>query len=445
MNVRETAFHSLLTICKDDGYSNIVVSRTIQKGDMNDRDRRFYTELVYGTVRCLNYLDWIIGKLSSRTINKLDPVCLVILRMGLYQIFRMSKIPESAACNEAVKMARRFGNRGMAGFVNALLRNSIRRRLEFQIPDLSENAPLHLSLTYHQPVWLVKKWIHDYGTDDTVRICQYFDSIPDLCLRTNTQRISRDELQQQLSKRGLQAVAASFSPEGIYLKDNPGIQSLQEIHDGLALIQDEPSQLVAHALDPQPHEVIFDVCAAPGGKTTHIAALAGPDTTVYGCDIYEHKLKLIESNARALHLTNVRTLLQDACTIGDKYREKADRVLVDAPCSGLGVLRRKLDLRWRKRAEDLQKLPVLQSRILESAAACVRPSGVLVYSTCTMNDGENSQVIQQFLQAHQEFKAENLGNLCGLSQPGPFIQLLPQKDGLDGFFIARLRKEGHRD
>ncbi len=445
MNVRETAFHSLLTICKDDGYSNIVVSRTIQKGDMNDRDRRFYTELVYGTVRCLNYLDWIIGKLSSRTINKLDPVCLVILRMGLYQIFRMSKIPESAACNEAVKMARRFGNRGMAGFVNALLRNSIRRRLEFQIPDLSENAPLHLSLTYHQPVWLVKKWIHDYGTDDTVRICQYFDSIPDLCLRTNTQRISRDELLQQLSKRGLQAVAASFSPEGIYLKDNPGIQSLQEIHDGLALIQDEPSQLVAHALDPQPHEVIFDVCAAPGGKTTHIAALAGPDTTVYGCDIYEHKLKLIESNARALHLTNVRTLLQDACTIGDKYREKADRVLVDAPCSGLGVLRRKLDLRWRKRAEDLQKLPVLQSRILESAAACVRPGGVLVYSTCTMNDGENSQVIQQFLQAHQEFKAENLGNLCGLSQPGPFIQLLPQNDELDGFFIARLRKEGHRD
>ena len=445
MNVRETAFHSLLTICKDDGYSNIVASRTIQKGDMNARDRRFYTELVYGTVRCLNYLDWIIGKLSSRTINKLDPVCLVILRMGLYQIFRMSKIPESAACNEAVKMARRFGNRGMAGFVNALLRNSIRRRLEFQIPDLSENAPLHLSLTYHQPVWLVKKWIHDYGTDDTVRICQYFDSIPDLCLRTNTQRISRDELLQQLSKRGLQAVAASFSPEGIYLKDNPGIQSLQEIHDGLALIQDEPSQLVAHALDPQPHEVIFDVCAAPGGKTTHIAALAGPDTTVYGCDIYEHKLKLIESNARALHLTNVRTLLQDACTIGDKYREKADRVLVDAPCSGLGVLRRKLDLRWRKRAEDLQKLPVLQSRILESAAACVRPGGVLVYSTCTMNDGENSQVIQQFLQAHQEFKAENLGNLCGLSQPGPFIQLLPQKDELDGFFIARLRKEGHRD
>ena len=437
MNVRETAFHSLLTICKDDGYSNIVVSRTIQKGDMNDRDRRFYTELVYGTVRCLNYLDWIIGKLSSRTINKLDPVCLVILRMGLYQIFRMSKIPESAACNEDVKMARRFGH--------ALLRNSIRRRLEFQIPDLSENAPLHLSLTYHQPVWLVKKWIHDYGTDDTVRICQYFDSIPDLCLRTNTQRISRDELLQQLSKRGLQAVAASFSPEGIYLKDNPGIQSLQEIHDGLALIQDEPSQLVAHALDPHPHEVIFDVCAAPGGKTTHIAALAGPDTTVYGCDIYEHKLKLIESNARALHLTNVRTLLQDACTIGDKYREKADRVLVDAPCSGLGVLRRKLDLRWRKRAEDLQKLPVLQSRILESAAACVRPGGVLVYSTCTMNDGENSQVIQQFLQAHQEFKAENLGNLCGLSQPGPFIQLLPQKDELDGFFIARLRKEGHRD
>lgn len=441
MNVRELAFHSLLAICKDEGYSNIVVSHTIQKHPMEDRDRRFYTELVYGTLRSLNYLDWIINNLSTRKLNKLDPVCLAIVRLGLYQIFGMSKVPDSAACNEAVKLARRFGNGGMAGFVNALLRNSIRQRNSLVIPSAEADLPLHLSLTYHQPKWLIKKWLTDYGTEGAEAICQYFETIPVLCLRANTTRISRDELLQRFRDRGLAARPATYAPEGIYLDDNPGIHTLKELQQGLAIIQDEPSQLVAHAVDPQPHEMIFDVCAAPGGKTTHLAELGGPSCIVYGGDIYDHKLKLIKDNAQRLGLSQVRPLLQNACTIGQSYAGQADRVLVDAPCSGLGVLRRKLDLRWRKKAADLRTLPALQMQILESASACVRPGGILVYSTCTMNDDENEKVVSHFLEKHPEFHAENIGSLCGLAKPGPYIQLLPQEDQLDGFFIARLRRD----
>ena len=440
MNIRELAFHSLVTICKDDGYSNIVVSQTIQKYKLPDRDRRFYTELVYGTLRRLNFLVWIISKLSTRKVSKLDPVCLAILRLGLYQIFGMTKIPESAACNEAVKLANRFGNRGMAKFINAILRSSIRQRDEFTIPTLEENAVAHLALTYHQQNWLIRKWIADYGLDDAVAICKYFDSIPDLCLRTNTARISRDELLKQLQDQGFEAVPAAYSPEGIYIKGTPAISSITALQAGLAIIQDEPSQLVAHVVEPKAGEIILDVCAAPGGKTTHLAALGGSTCTVYGGDVHDHKLKLIESNSKKLGLTNVRTMLQDGTTIGKRYANKADKVLVDAPCSGLGVLRRKLDLRWRKQPSDLETLPVLQRNILNSAAQCVKVGGVLVYSTCTINDGENSAVVQAFLRDHPEFIAENAAPLCHVAQEGPFVQLLPQREHVDGFFIARLKR-----
>lgn len=440
MNIRELAFHSLVTICKDEGYSNIVVSQTIQTHALSDRDRRFYTELVYGTVRHLNFLDWIISRLSTRKVSTLDPVCLVLLRLGLYQIFCLTKVPESAACNEAVKMATKFGNKGMAKFVNALLRSSIRRREEFTIPTLEENLVAHLALTYHQENWLIRKWIHDYGEQDAITLCRYFDSIPPLCLRANTAKISRQDLLQLVRDQGFTAEPTRYSPDGVYLTGTPGISSLTVLRDGLATIQDEPSQLVAPVVAPEPGDVIFDVCAAPGGKTTHLAAMGGPSCTVYGCDIYDHKLKLIEQNARKLGLTNVRTLLQDGQTIGTKYTGKADKVLVDAPCSGLGVLRRKLDLRWRKKPADLEALPQLQLRILESASQCVKPGGLLVYSTCTLNDGENTAVVTAFLRRHPEFQAENAAPFCKVDQPGPYVQLLPQREGIDGFFIARLRR-----
>lgn len=440
MNVREIACSSLITICRDKGYSNIVVSQAIQKYNLQDRDRRFYTELVYGSIRSLNYLDWILSFLSTRKLHTLDPICLAILRLGIYQIFGMTKVPESAACNESVKLALRFGNKGMSKFVNGVLRNSIRRRNEFQIPSLEDKPELHIALTYHQPTWLIRKWLAEFGTDETIKLCQYFETIPSLCIRTNTTRITREALMERLQDKGMDAQPAEYAPEGIYLKNIPAIHEINEIQEGLAFIQDEPSMLVAHILEPGEKETILDVCAAPGGKTTHLAALAGPTSAIYACDIYEHKLKLIEDNAKRLGLKNIHTLMQDGTTVGDKYVQKFDRVLVDAPCSGLGVLKRKLDLRWRKDPRDLKTLPTLQYKILESAAKCVKPNGVLVYSTCTMNDAENNYVVDTFLKNHSEFHLENAASYSTLNKEGPYIQLLPQIDGLDGFFIARLKR-----
>ena len=418
MNVREIAFQSLLTICRDEGYSNIVVSKAIQAHKFSDRDRRFYTELVYGTLRCLNYLDWIISQLSTRKLNKLDPVCLAIVRLGLYQIFGMDKVPESAACNESVKMATKFGNKGMAKFVNAMLRNSIRNRHAFVIPDKEKDLETYLALTYHQQDWLIRRWLKDYGPEETEKLCQYFDTIPPLCLRVNTTVTSRDELLKELVEQGIQARPTTVSPDGIYIDGHLGIHELECLKDGRAIIQDEPSQLVAHIVDPQ------------------------PSCIVYGGDIHEHKLKLIDYNAQKLGLKNVRTLFQNACTIGQKYGGRADRVLIDAPCSGLGVLRHKIDLRWRKQLSDLRTLPALQRRILESASQCVKPGGVLVYSTCTLNDDENSRIVTEFLKKHPEFHVENaVEKLAVPGHEGPFIQLLPHRDGMDGFFIARMKKE----
>mgnify|MGYP001188887312 FL=1 len=440
MNVREAAFHSLLAVCKDGSYSNIIVSKTIQKQNFDDRDRRFYTELVYGTLRTLNYLDHIISTVSTRDIKKLDPVCLAILRCGLYQLFFMDKVPPSAACNEAVKTARRFGNAGMAKFVNALLRNSLRKKETFTVPTPAEDVILHLSLTYHQPTWLVRKWVKDFGREEATALCRYFDRVPDLCVRTNTTRTTREKLMTLFTQKGVPCRCALHAPEGIYLEKNPGIRTLTEIAGGLGMIQDEPSQLVAHVVAPQAGEVIFDVCAAPGGKTTHLAALGGSGCLVYGFDIYEHKLKLIKENARMLGLENIRTVLQDAVLLGHRYAAKADRVLVDAPCSGLGILRRKPDLRWRKRPEDLKALPPFQRQLLESAAKCVKPGGILVYSTCTINKEENGAVVDSFLAAHAEFKAVPIGNSLGFRQDTPYLCILPQRDGLDGFFIAKMQK-----
>lgn len=441
MDARTAAFHTLLAVCKDGAYSNIAVSQTIKKQKFDDRERRFYTELVYGTLRSLNYLDWIVNRLGTRRAEKLDPVCLAVLRIGLYQLFFMNRVPPSAACNEAVTAAKRFGNTGMSRFVNALLRGSLRRRDELVVPGPEDDLVMHLSLTYHQQAWLIRKWLKDFGEEETAALCRYFDTVPPLCIRANTNRISRAGLMERLRAHGFICRAAEHAPEGIYLDTNPGIHKLRIVAEGLELIQDEPSQLAAHIVGPQPGNIIFDLCAAPGGKATHLAALGGETCRVYAFDIYAHKLKLIEENAVRLGLKNIKVVLQDAEKIGSLYTDKADCVLVDAPCSGLGILRHKPDLRWRKRPEDIKPLPALQRRILESAAQCVKLGGTLVYSTCTINEEENGAVVGDFLQRHKEFEVIPVGTELGFSHDEPYLRILPQRDGLDGFFIAKLKKK----
>lgn len=440
MDAREIALRIINNIEIRQAYANLALAKEIGGQTLSDQDRRFVTELVYGTVKAGNTLDWILGHYLTRPLNKVSPIIRNILRLGIYQMFFLSKIPVSAACNQSVELAKKYGHAGTVKFVNAVLRNAGRSPEKVVYPDREREPVRYLSLTYFHPEWMVARWVKRLGVEATEQLCRINNETPPLSLRTNTLKTSRAELVDLLQKEGVICTASHWTSEGIVCSEHPAIASLQSLRQGLFQVQGESSMLVAHVLDPKPGEVIFDVCGAPGGKSTHIAALMTNKGRVLSADLYEHKLALIRENASRLGITIIETKVLDAVQIGSLFPAQADRVLVDAPCSGLGVLRRKPDSRWRKSPSSLADLPKLQMDILCSAAQCVKPGGVLVYSTCTTEPEENQKVIERFLQQHSDFCLQNTGNYLPKPQDSATIQLWPHIDHLDGFFIARMIK-----
>lgn len=438
MNARAIALNILNEIYQEKAYANISLSRHLAKCSLSDQDRRFVTELVYGTVKAGDTLLWILKKFVSRPLAKIEPVIVNILRLGIYQIVFMDRIPASAACNEAVNLAKQFSNPGSAKFVNGVLRNLIRQPEKYAMP--TGNKAAEISVREQHPLWLVKKFIHTFGSEAALALCRFNNTNAPLVLRTNTLKTSRSELMNELAKSGCEVLPSALTPEGIICQSHPALNKLLPLQNGLAQVQDESSMLVAHVLDPQPGEFIIDTCSAPGGKTTHIAALMQNKGTIVAGDIYEHKLKLIKENSMRLGIDIIKTQLLDARKVGDLYTLKADRVLVDAPCSGLGVLRRKPDSRWNKTEELLGELPPLQLEILHSAARAVKTGGVLVYSTCTIMPEENQQVIEAFLAARPDFMLDDVHKYLPFKHKSKTktLQLMPHIDHTDGFFIARL-------
>ncbi len=441
LDAREVALKIINDVTSNNAYANIALAREIGRQKLSDQDRRFITELVYGTIKAGATLDWMIGHFINRPLDKIAPVILNILRMGMYQIFFLSKVQVSAACNQAVELTKKYGHAGTVKFVNAVLRNAGRTPEKIVYPDRQKNLAKFLSLTYFHPEWLVVRWIKRLGAEETEALCSINNVTPPLCLRTNTLRNTREELLNILETEGVTAEGSHLTPEGIVCHSSPALSSLTSLQQGLFQIQDESSMLVAHVLGAQPGEFIIDTCGAPGGKSTHIAALMKNTGRVLSTDIHEHKLAITRENAQRLGITMIETQVLDATTIGSQYLGQADRVLVDAPCSGLGVLRRKADSRWRKEAAMLQELPILQSAILSSAADCVKVGGVLVYSTCTTEPEENQAVVEKFLQTRSEFILEKTSKfLPNSDQDADMVQLWPHIDHVDGFFIARLKR-----
>ena len=414
MNAREVALNILNEVYTQQAYANISLSRHLQKNQLSDQDRRFITELVYGTVKAGDTLLWILKKFVNRPLNKIEPTIINILRLGIYQIVFMDKIPESAACNEAVNLAKKYSNQGSAKFVNGVLRNLIRQPEKYAMP--TGNKASELAIGEQHPLWLVKKFIHTFGSEAAIKLCQFNNTNAPLVLRTNTLKTTRQELITELINAGCEVIPSKLAPEGIICKTHTSLNQLAPLQNGFAQVQDESSMLVAHVVDPKPNEFIIDTCSAPGGKTTHMATL--------GINIIEPKLL-------------------DAREIGNQYKNQADKVLVDAPCSGMGVLRRKPDSRWNKTAEIFEELPPLQLAILESAALAVKPQGVLVYSTCTIMPQENIEIINQFLAKHPEFVLEDIRKYLPFKTKSKekTLQLMPYKDNTDGFFIARMYKK----
>lgn len=441
-HVRNLAVRVLSEVNEEGAYANVALARNLRKATLSDVDRRFLTELAYGAVKATGTLDWMIRRYVNRPVRKIAPMIRNILRLGFYQIFYMDKVPASAACNECVELAKKYGHPGTVKFVNAVLRSAVREPEKCAFPHGKGHATEELALSSFHPQWLVKRWVKTLGYDAAAAICAFDNEDAMLSLRTNTLKTTREALLTRLQAEGADVTPSVWAPEGILCTSHGALDTMVSLAEGLFQVQDESSMQVAHVVDPQPGEFVIDCCSAPGGKTTHLAALMQNQGRIVAGDIYEHKLERIDENARRLGIRIIDTELLDARDVGRRFAGQADRVLVDAPCSGLGVLRRKPDARWKKNEEDIKKLPQLQLDILASAAEAVKPCGVLVYSTCTIDRAENEDVVEAFLATHEAFALTETGAFLPTKpRKERMVQLYPHVDGTDGFFIARMERK----
>jgi 16S rRNA (cytosine967-C5)-methyltransferase len=408
-------------------------------------DRAFLTELTYGVIRWRERLDWVIRHFSKIPFEKVEPGTLNILRLGLYQILFLSRTPSSAAVNESVELAKRVRGKGGAGFVNAVLRSSIRQKDEIRYPDREQDPALHISVGQSHPLWLVERWIKELGVEETLRICKFNNQISPLTLRTNTLKINRADLIEKLREKELKPLPATFSEEGILLQDPPPTSELPFLKEGLYMIQDEASQLITSVADPKPGERILDACAAPGGKTTHMAQTMENLGEIYALDLSKGKLGWIEEMCQRLGIKIVKTIKGNAAASLPISKGRVfDRVLADVPCSGFGTLRKNPDLKWRRGEKDIKRLSELQLSILGNLSGYLKDGGVLVYSTCTLFHEENEDVVERFLNEHPAFRLDEIREVLP-EKCHPFIQRgqfksFPPKNGMDGFFAARMLK-----
>jgi len=409
-------------------------------------DRAFLTELTYGVIRWRGRLDWVIRHFSKIPFEKIETGALNILRLGLYQILFLSRTPVSAAVNESVELAKRIRGKGGAGFVNAVLRSTTRQRDEIRYPDEVQDPALYLSVVQSHPLWLVQRWVKEMGVEETHRVCEFNNQISSLMLRTNTLKTSRKDLSEKLQEKDLRPLSSPFSEEGILLQDPPPTSELPFFKEGLYIIQDEASQLVTSIVAPQPEERILDACAAPGGKTTHMAQKMENQGEVYAVDGGKGKLDLIEEMCQRLGIKIVKTVKGDAAKpLPVPQGMGFDRVLADVPCSGFGTLRKNPDLKWRRGEKDIKRLSELQLSILDNLSGYVKEGGVLVYSTCTVFHEENEDVVEKFLIEHPEFELDQMDQTLPerfhLFVRNGYFKTFPPRDRMDGFFVARLIKK----
>ncbi|PYG87383.1 NusB antitermination factor [Ruminiclostridium sufflavum DSM 19573] len=442
---RETALKILYDINENSAYSNISVNKYLENSSLKELDRAFATDLVYGTVKWLLQIDYIIEKFSSVKMKKLSPWIINILRIGIYQLLHTDKVPVSAACNTSVDLAKRYGHQSSSRFVNAVLRSIAKRIDSLPFPDKTDMAE-YFSIIYSHPKWMAEKWISLYGPEFTETLLKSNNEKPDFTIRVNTLKTSRNQLVEELHKEGVKTKEGRYGQEAIILENPSSIAKLNAFKDGLFQVQDESSMLVSRILAPEERELVIDVCSAPGGKSTHLAQLMNNTGTVIARDIHPHKLKLVEKAAARLGTDIIKTELFDACLLDEKMIGKADRVLVDAPCSGLGIIRKKPDIKYSKGSGRADELVRLQRKILSNASKYVKEGGCLVYSTCTIQPEENLENITAFLEENKAFRLIGFEELMpqslkiNTSREG-YIQLYPNINQTDGFFISKMIRE----
>ena len=442
---RETALKILYDIDQNNAYSNLSINKYLESGTLKEIDRAFVTDLVYGTVKWLLQIDYIIDKFSSVRLKKLSPWILNVLRLGVYQLLYTDKIPVSAACNTSVDLAKRYGHQASSRFVNAVLRNISKNKDNLPYPERSDISE-YLSIVYSYPKWIVEKWVSLFGIDFTEALLASNNEVPGFSIRVNTLKTGRNELIELLHKEGITAGHGKYLDEAAVLENPSSVTRIEAFRKGLFQVQDESSMLASRILDPQKGELVIDICSAPGGKATHMAQLMDNTGSIIARDIHRHKLKLIEDSAARLGIDIIKTEIFDACELDESLIGKADRVLVDAPCSGFGIIRKKPDIKYSKSQSEIDEIINLQRKILDTASRYVKPRGYLVYSTCTIIPEENIDNILDFLDNNKQFRLTGFKELMpeGLamssSQEG-YIQLYPNINQTDGFFISKMIRE----
>ena len=440
---RSTALKALLRVDGEAGYSNLVLDSALESAKLESRDRALATALFYGVLEKRITLDYVVGLFSKIPVEKLSPTVREILRMGVYQLRYLEKIPPSAAVNESVTLAKKHGEARSSGFVNAVLRAALRNPEKIRLPDAAREPLRYRSVLYSCPEELVAFWREAYGPETADRILAGSAAKPDIFVRVNNTRISEQKLIEKLRAENIGAQPAPWPDGALRVTENTGaLHGSACYREGLFHVQDIASQLCCYVLDPQPGGRVVDVCAAPGGKAFTVAERMENRGEVAACDVYPQRARLVETGARRLGLTCVRALVRDAAE-PDGSLPQADRVLCDVLCSGLGVIRRKPEIRY-KFPSTIDSLPDLQYRILCKSAGLVAGGGVLVYSTCTLNPAENGKVAARFLSENDGFEPVGLrlpgGVSRDLKEPENQITLIPGEHGPDGFFISVFRK-----
>lgn len=437
-SVRRLAYQTILRVKTGGAYSNVLISQTIKRYRLNARDRGFYTELVYGTIENLLFLDYVIQKFSKTKIEKIDAGRLIILEMGLYQIRYMDSVEDFAAVFEMVELMKKLEPKTKAyAYVNGVLRSILRspNAFDIEVRDIRKR----LSIEYSVSTWIVDRLLEAYGEDKTQDILYSLMQHPNIFLRVNEMKTSSSELMEKLSAKGIAVQTVEGFANMLRVKNLKGIEDEEGYRRGHYSIQDLSSQVCIQALSPKEGEKILDVCAAPGGKTTAIAEKMRDKGEVVSSDLAKNKLNLIQKSVERLELNSVTVVCQDATEKVKEWENSFDKVLVDVPCSGIGILRRKPEIRY-KTQRSFEGLDELQKKILECSSSYVKKGGVLVYSTCTLNRAENRDVIEEFLKRHPEFELEDFSIPCS-DKKKSMIELLPDEGEWDGFFISKMRKK----
>ena len=452
-NPRQIAFLALREVHRRGAFADAALDRAFGNSQLNDLDRRLVTELVYGSVRRMRSIDFIIDKLATKKSSQQPPELRTILHLGLYQLEYLNQIPPSAAVNTTVQLAKENGFSGLSSFVNGLLREYTRLTPPtspyqggagggLNSLKLPENPVQRLGILHSFPDWLVELWLEQIGETETEQLCEWFNQSPTIDLRINPLKSSIAQIETAFKSQNISVSRIPYLPQALRLNGTIGaIQNLPGYSEGWWTIQDSSAQLVTHLLGPQPGETIIDACAAPGGKTTHSAELMQDEGTIYACDKTASRLKKLKENADRLQMKSIKIHIGDSRHFPE-FVNLADRVLLDAPCSGLGTLHRRADARWRHTPENIQQQSQLQSELIANAATFVKPGGVLVYATCTIHPLENETVIRSFLDSNPHWQIEP-PTIDLPVQPSPegWVKVWPHRNQMDGFFMVRLKQD----